>query len=229
VETGTTSSVSLLAADRPQRFSLACPTSPLETRVRGFSRRASGRFSFRHRKTPINTPGLRGCGYKTASGRGKWLSRDPIGEPGFETLRHAGKIRRWDLNIYALLNNNPLNGIDALGLIGLPTDLDSVSRSIWSAIWRGNWDEALSLIEDSADSLGDDVAQALERGVKQMRGLDKWRKQMSGWCRKDLQQQLKTLEKTLQEHLEKDYRNGTDDGETMRLRYMIEYIKGLLK
>jgi hypothetical protein len=85
------------------------------------------------------------------------------------------------------------------------------------------------LIEDSADSLGDDVAQALERGVKQMRGLDKWRKQMSGWCRKDLQQQLKTLEKTLQEHLEKDYRNGTDDGETMRLRYMIEYIKGLLK
>jgi RHS repeat-associated protein len=47
-----------------------------------------------------------GCparGYETASGRGKWLSRDPIGEKG-------------GLNLYGYVGNNPISGIDPLGL-----------------------------------------------------------------------------------------------------------------
>jgi uncharacterized protein RhaS with RHS repeats len=47
--------------------------------------------------------GCPACGYKTASGRGKWLSRDPIGENG-------------GLNLYGYVGNNPISAIDPLGL-----------------------------------------------------------------------------------------------------------------
>jgi hypothetical protein len=103
VETGTASCLTFLAADRQQRLPVACPTSPLKTRVRGFCRPASGRHSFRRRKTPINTPGLRGCGYKTASGRGKWPNRDPIEELGGN-------------NLYNFVLNEPVGLIDFKGL-----------------------------------------------------------------------------------------------------------------
>jgi hypothetical protein len=49
------------------------------------------------------TPGSRACGYQTASGRAKWLSRDPIEEDG-------------GLNLYGFVANNPLSRIDRLGL-----------------------------------------------------------------------------------------------------------------
>ena len=48
-------------------------------------------------------PGLRGCGYKVAPGRSKWLSRDPIAERG-------------GVNLYGFVGNNPLSRIDKLGL-----------------------------------------------------------------------------------------------------------------
>jgi uncharacterized protein RhaS with RHS repeats len=50
--------------------------------------------------------GCPACGYKTASGRGKWLSRDPIGEAG-------------GLNLYAYVQNNPIDYLDPYGLWSL--------------------------------------------------------------------------------------------------------------
>jgi len=49
------------------------------------------------------TPGLRACGYRTASGRAKWPNRDPIGELG-------------GLNLYAYCYNSPINYFDRDGL-----------------------------------------------------------------------------------------------------------------
>jgi len=49
------------------------------------------------------TPGSRACAYRTASGRAKWLNRDPIEEDG-------------GINLYSYVGNNPVNEIDPLGL-----------------------------------------------------------------------------------------------------------------
>src|SRR5205814_1185315 len=92
----------LLAADRVSAAA-ALPTSSPKTRVRGSRWCASGRLSQRARRRPINTPGSRACAYKTASGRFKWLSRDPIEESG-------------GLNLYQFVFNNPLSKFDVLGL-----------------------------------------------------------------------------------------------------------------
>jgi uncharacterized protein RhaS with RHS repeats len=54
------------------------------------------------------TPGSRGCGYKTVSGRHEWLNRDPIAEWG-------------GLNLYAYVANNPINLFDPLGLVDCAT------------------------------------------------------------------------------------------------------------
>jgi hypothetical protein len=59
------------------------------------------------------TPGSRACGYKTASGLGKWLSRDPIEEEG-------------GLHLYALVGNDALNWTDGLGLAKRCPDLNEI-------------------------------------------------------------------------------------------------------
>jgi hypothetical protein len=91
------------------------PTSLRKTRVRGFCAGPSGRYSSRHGKPRRIATGCGVCGYKTASGRGKWPNRDPIGEKGFEHLRRQG----WghtDANRYLFARNNPLKFFDPLGL-----------------------------------------------------------------------------------------------------------------
>jgi RHS repeat-associated protein len=50
-------------------------------------------------------------GYKTASGRGKWLSRDPIGEA-------AG------INVYAYVQNYPIGRVDRFGLEDVDPESD---------------------------------------------------------------------------------------------------------
>jgi len=93
----------LAAAPRQPLAVAAWPTSPRKTRVRDFRRRVSGQTSSRRRCRSINTPGSRGCGYKTVSGRHEWLNRDPIGERG-------------GINLYDYVGNNPVNFVDPFGL-----------------------------------------------------------------------------------------------------------------
>jgi hypothetical protein len=70
------------------------------------------------------TPGSGTCAYRTASGLGNWLSRDPINELGNLQLR-----RKWtqedsglqfsptqESNLYRFAFNNPLITLDVLGL-----------------------------------------------------------------------------------------------------------------
>jgi RHS repeat-associated protein len=79
-----------------------------KSRVRGFPGCPSGRLSRRGRFHSINTPGLRACGYKTASGRRQWPNRDPIMENG-------------GINLYSFVANSPVNYIDLWGLEKDPT------------------------------------------------------------------------------------------------------------
>ena len=130
---GSQSGSSSLAADllsvAGERLSPAgTPTSPPKTRVRGFRPCPSGRLSRRGPRSPLFTPGWRACAYKTASGRRKWLNRDPIGEVGFETVRRASgppigdrpslrpAVARGGPNLYAFCHNRPTTLWDAYGL-----------------------------------------------------------------------------------------------------------------
>jgi RHS repeat-associated protein len=79
------------------------PTSPYKTRVWGFRQAPSGRLSRRRRRDRAIATGSARCAYKTASGRGKWPNRDPIGEQG-------------GVNLYASFYNNPLSYVDRNGL-----------------------------------------------------------------------------------------------------------------
>jgi len=106
----------------PARTS-ARATSPVKTRVGGSRCNSSGRLSRRARRRPINTPGLRGCDYKTASGRHEWLNRDPIWELGFDWQLHASGVLSTrpivapgGLNLYRFCRNEPIGHRDALGL-----------------------------------------------------------------------------------------------------------------
>ena len=90
---------SLAASGRrrpPQR------ATPKNSRL-GFFDNPSGRTLARRHSPHRTAPGYRACGYKTASGRPKWLSRDPLSE-------YAG------INLYGYVTNDPVNLIDSLGL-----------------------------------------------------------------------------------------------------------------
>jgi len=87
---------------------------------------------------------------------GRWLTRDPVGEPGFEVLRRAQAVPqpastasspgRWihrnrpdNENRYVFVRNNPVNGIDPEGLKcvlmsnGMVADTDKGQVVFWSS------------------------------------------------------------------------------------------------
>ena len=91
------------AAVRRRGTASGKPTSPRKTRVRGFWIQSPGRRRARRPQAAETASGCRPCGYETASGRGFWLSRDPIEEWG-------------GLNLYGMVGNDPNDGVDVLGM-----------------------------------------------------------------------------------------------------------------
>ncbi len=139
---------------RPHRtFTAVLPHRP-KTRVGFFSGNPSGRLSRRRRFRSMFTPGSRACGYKTASGLGKWPNRDPIGEKG-------GK------NLYAFVGNDPVNEFDPLGLLppsnpqcqALQRKIENIEKDI-ARMETGLAEDQKGLPEEAP---GDDVTPSLSR------------------------------------------------------------------
>ena len=106
--------LSFLAAD----LSAARATSPLKTRVRGCALKPSGRLSRRRRRSHETATGSARCGYKLASGRAEWPSRDPSEERG-------------GLNLYAAVGNDPINFFDPNGRTPTSTNSTTTLQNPW--------------------------------------------------------------------------------------------------
>jgi len=136
-------------------------TSPSKTRARNFCARPSGRLSRRRRVRSMFTPGLRGCGYSTASGRAKWPNRDPIGELG-------GK------NLYGFAFNDPLSKADPDGRLVLVDDATLLAIAATAAVctaataWLNSpqGKQAMHDIAVAATSLADAVARATSEAAR---------------------------------------------------------------
>jgi hypothetical protein len=129
----------LLSAAQPS------PTPLQKTRVGGFRRHASGRLSRRGRCRSIITPGSRACAYKTVSGRHEWPNRDPLGEPGFETLHLVSQplfIRKLRLNI----NDTETQFLLAMAMQNGSIDVSSYLRNSHTS-YRGNSISALAFFD----------------------------------------------------------------------------------
>jgi RHS repeat-associated protein len=147
---------------------------------------------------------------------GGFISRDPIDYT-------AG-----DPNLYRYVQSNPASLLDPSGYqIGNPGSGDSISRSIWDKMAKGDFEGALDLLDDVANNIDPNLVRQLRSAVKQAQNLDKWRKQVSKLKQKDLADQIKNLEKTLAKHLKK--RKGCHMPETWRIQYQIDFLKNLLK
>lgn len=119
-------------------------TSPQKTRVRGFGRCPSGRLSRPGPHSPGFTPGLRASSYKTASGRRKWLNRDPIADQGAVlSLSHRyGKFvrRAGDKagpNLYLFVSNDPPTKSDPDGREVLNYGCSGGTPTCWSPLQKG--------------------------------------------------------------------------------------------
>jgi len=69
----------------------------------------------------------------------RWVNRDPLGERGFEVLRRSSIVSKRGSNLYTALNNNPLNAIDAFGLVEYNPSMEEIDR----------------IIKDTADAMKD--------------------------------------------------------------------------
>jgi len=96
-------------------------------------------------------------------GQGRWLSRDPIGEPGFTVATTGqqaaaqddsednqlsdispGRERAVEPNLYGFVLNNPQNRIDPLGLISFSKHCTDDQKAELTAAWN----KACQLVND---------------------------------------------------------------------------------
>ena len=152
-----------------------------KTRVWGFSGTPSGRLSRRRRGRSMFTPGSRACAYKTASGLGKWPNRDPLDEPGFETLHLVSQplfIRKLRLNIndsemqYFLamaIQSGSINMADYLRNAHTPYAGDSISTLTFFNIllsgqgnYAPNWPVELLEYPNLFDFVGNDPLDGID-------------------------------------------------------------------
>ncbi len=62
---------------------------------------------------------------------GRWINRDPIGEPGFEKVaRDLTGGRSDSLNLYAFVSNDPIDNVDPLGLLKFEGCSDDQKKQI---------------------------------------------------------------------------------------------------
>jgi len=120
--------------------------TPKNSRL-GFFGTPSGRTSSRRHLPHGTALGYRGCGYKTASGRPKWLNRDPAGIAG-------------GINLYGYVANNPISWVDFLGLTLTNDQIANIifneTRSLSGGnIEKGRTDMAQAIINgDEAQDAG---------------------------------------------------------------------------
>lgn len=143
-------------------------TSSPKTRVGDSRHRASGRLSRRGRFRSMFTPGSRACAYRTASGRRKWVSGDPLGEPGFEILRHGKANLLGDgPNLYTFVRNDSIDRTDYLGLA-----ISSIDASVEACMKLPTPALQQACLNDLFDTLGmDKQCAALAAAVQIAKGV----------------------------------------------------------
>lgn len=124
-----------LAALDPCAIAFASTTSSIKLRARSCRFPPSGRKSRCRRFRPMFTPSWRACGYRTASGLGKWPSRDPINELGFQLITRQRPEFNWDeeRNLYAFAHNNGINRVDIDGRIA-PVIFAAAAWAAWQGV-----------------------------------------------------------------------------------------------
>jgi RHS repeat-associated protein len=136
---------------------------------------------------------------------GRWLSRDPMREPGFELLRRAKTRRRWvNPNPYAFVYNNSVNDIDLLGLTAV-TDIPieiTIEIEDGISLQQIAEDYGLTLEEVSQMAMQIAVATAVDQIAKNFannaKGNDPCAKARSAV--KQAQKAIKSLMQNIQEH-----------------------------
>jgi RHS repeat-associated protein len=117
---------------------------------------------------------------------GRWLSRDPVGELGFELLsRETARVLSDGAKLYGFCGNDPINAFDMLGLFDIHWKgniTDAQKQAIQNAMNRVK-DRANALIKQMDDNIKnlkkcpcpayDDLAKKLEGLKKVLQGMAK--------------------------------------------------------
>ena len=117
---------------------------------------------------------------------GRWMSRDPSGEAGFELLRRKhSQVLSGEANLYAFVNNDPVNAFDVLGLYEYEWEgnftLDE-KRAIKDSIQRvrnraqvliGQMDDNIEKLKKCPCPAYDEIANHLENIKKVLQGMVK--------------------------------------------------------
>jgi len=117
---------------------------------------------------------------------GRWLSRDPVGELGFELLsRETARVLSDGAKLYGFCGNDPINAFDMLGLFDIHWKgniTDAQKQAIKNAMNRVK-DRANALIKQMDDNIKnlkkcpcpayDDLAKKLEGLKKVLQGMAK--------------------------------------------------------